>query len=158
MVSGTTGRRFPLLSVAPFPSSDHGGLAIRAVILRIRRPTLPTPYCCLLLPRGFRKSLEENEKAGRGGGDRTHELLSESPRVERRSFADSGVEEDQESEIAPRKEWSWQVDLNHRPRGPELDSRYSNFGGWQGSGKTQGAYAALRRWASHAAEEGSTGG
>src|SRR5260370_31149440 len=28
-------------------------------------------YCCLLLPRGFRKSCGVNEKAGRGGGDRT---------------------------------------------------------------------------------------
>jgi hypothetical protein len=28
-------------------------------------------YCCLLLPRGFRKPCTVKEKTGRGGGDRT---------------------------------------------------------------------------------------
>jgi hypothetical protein len=31
-------------------------------------------YCCLLLPRGSHKSCKVNEKTGRGGGDRTHDL------------------------------------------------------------------------------------
>ena len=53
-------------------SSDHGRLAIRAAILGIPKLTLRTPNCCLLLPRGFRKSLEENKKAGRCGEDRNY--------------------------------------------------------------------------------------
>ena len=36
-------------------------------------------YCCLLLPRCFGKSCEVNEKAGRGGGDRTHDLRLKRP-------------------------------------------------------------------------------
>ncbi len=38
-----------------------------------RWPTLSPSYCCLLLPRGIRKSFGVNEKAGRGGGDRIHQ-------------------------------------------------------------------------------------
>ncbi len=36
-------------------------------------------YCCLLLPRGFSKSFVKNEKTGRGGGDRTHDLRLKRP-------------------------------------------------------------------------------
>ena len=47
-------------------------VGVPSVPLRIAyRPTHSRPYCCLLLPRGFRKSCRVKEKTGRGGGDRT---------------------------------------------------------------------------------------
>ena len=42
----------------------------------IQQPTPIPAYCCLLLPRGTHKSLRENRKDGRGGGDRTHRRIS----------------------------------------------------------------------------------
>ena len=73
----TVGHRdFAVLSV-------HGRRGVGRLKSRARgkmpvRPQL-VAYCCLLLPRGFRKSCEVSEKAGRGGGDRTHDLRLKRP-------------------------------------------------------------------------------
>ncbi len=45
---------------------------IRAAKFYLDRRRFPA-YCCLLLPRGIRKSFGKNEKAGRGGGDRIYQ-------------------------------------------------------------------------------------
>jgi len=69
----------PALQSLDFPSSDCVGLPSVPRVFA-RSPTLPCCYCCLLLPRGFRKSSGVNKKTGRGGGGRTHDQRLKRPK------------------------------------------------------------------------------